>query len=153
MSIVCDLIPEAGGRRHVLELGCGEGLLARAILERFPAYRVHALDGSAAMLERAFASLAEFGDRFTTELAELVAPGWRTPPWPVHAVVSSLALHHLDGAGKARLFADMARCLSPGGVLVIADVVRPAGEAGRKVAERRWEEAVRERALALDGHL
>ncbi|MDQ3696896.1 MAG: class I SAM-dependent methyltransferase [Gemmatimonadota bacterium] len=153
ISMICDLIPNAIGPWHALELGCGEGLLAREILDRFPACHVHALDASPAMLARATATLADYGGRFTAEPADLAVPGWRTPPWPVHAVVSSLALHHLNGAGKARLFSDVARCLSPGGVLIIADVVRPGGEMGRRMAERRWDQAVRERARTLDGNL
>ena len=40
-------------------------------------------------------------------------------------VVSALAIHHLDGAGKADLFARIARVLRPGGRFVLGDVVIP----------------------------
>ena len=40
-------------------------------------------------------------------------------------VVSALAVHHLDGAGKADLFARVAHRLRPGGRFVLGDVVVP----------------------------
>jgi tRNA (cmo5U34)-methyltransferase len=40
-------------------------------------------------------------------------------------VVSALAVHHLDGAGKADLFARVAARLRPGGRFVLGDVVVP----------------------------
>jgi tRNA (cmo5U34)-methyltransferase len=40
-------------------------------------------------------------------------------------VVSALAVHHLDGPAKARLFARAAAALRPRGRFVLADVVVP----------------------------
>jgi tRNA (cmo5U34)-methyltransferase len=40
-------------------------------------------------------------------------------------VVSALAVHHLDGAGNADLFARVADRLRPGGRFVLADLVVP----------------------------
>jgi tRNA (cmo5U34)-methyltransferase len=40
-------------------------------------------------------------------------------------VVSALAVHHIDGAGKADLFARIAARLPPGGRFVLGDVVVP----------------------------
>jgi tRNA (cmo5U34)-methyltransferase len=66
-------------------------------------------------------------------------------------VVSSLAIHHLDGTGKRELFRDVYRMLEPGGAFLIADLVMPASEAGLRLAARSWDEAVRERSLRLLG--
>jgi tRNA (cmo5U34)-methyltransferase len=40
-------------------------------------------------------------------------------------VVSALAVHHLDGPGKALLFGGIADVLRPGGRFVLGDVVIP----------------------------
>jgi tRNA (cmo5U34)-methyltransferase len=39
--------------------------------------------------------------------------------------MSALTVHHLDGEGKAALFARIAAALEPGGAFVLADVVVP----------------------------
>jgi tRNA (cmo5U34)-methyltransferase len=153
IDTLCSLIPPVSGPAHFVELCSGEGLLSGALLDRFPEATVHAFDGSTAMLEAAAANLARHGERFDARLFELTDRSWRSFPWPVHAVVSSLAIHHLDGAGKAELFADMARALAPGGVLLLADLVLPVHAEGRALAGRVWDEAVRRRSLALAGNL
>jgi tRNA (cmo5U34)-methyltransferase len=138
---------------HLVELCCGEGLLSGALLARFPRAVVHGYDGSEAMLAHARAALARFGDRFDTRRFDLHDAGWRRFPWPVHAFVTSLALHHLDGEGKRRLFADLAQALAPGGALVIADLVLPASPEATALAAAAWDDEVRRRSLELSGDL
>jgi len=153
-ATVVGAIAEPEGPAHCIDLCCGEGLLAEALLERFPQATVHGFDGSPAMLEAARNRLARFGERFQTREIDLFDPAWRRElPWPLHAVVSSLALHHLDGAGKARLFRDVHAALAPGGALVVADLIEPADGEARRIAALAWDEAVRQRSLALSGDL
>ena len=47
------------------------------------------------------------------------------PSGPFDAVFSALAVHHLDGPGKADLFVRVRRLLEPGGVFVVGDVIVP----------------------------
>src|SRR5215207_7872160 len=137
-----DLIPAHEQPFNILELCCGEGLLAGALLERFPDCTVYGFDGSPAMLDHARRQLAHYGGRFRTQLFDLADSSWRTQLWPVHAVVSSLTIHHLDGSEKQQLFHDMARLLAPSGVLLIADVIAPASRAGTELAANAWDAAV-----------
>ncbi len=153
IETICGLIPDTPPPSHVVELCCGEGLLSHALLERLANATVHALDGSPKMLARTRTRLAQYGDRFDTTQFDLAATDWRAFPWPLTGVVSSLAIHHLDGPGKQALFADVARALAPGGVFVVADLVEPTSEAARRVAAKAWDDAVRRRALELDGDL
>ena len=55
--------------------------------------------GSPAMLAETARQCAPFGDRLTTRAFDLGSEDWRQLPVKPHAVVSSLAVHHLDGAG------------------------------------------------------
>lgn len=153
IEAMCSLIPSVAGLHHVLDLCCGEGFLSKALLERFPDYRIHGFDGSSKMLERARTALAGYGDRFDAALFDLADSNWRALPWPVHAVVSSLAIHHLDDAQKRQLFKDVFSMLTPGGVLIIADVIQPVGRLSIELAASMWDEAVRERSLRLGGDL
>jgi tRNA (cmo5U34)-methyltransferase len=152
IAAVLDMIPDPGDGLLV-DLCCGEGLLSRALLERFPRARVIAMDLSPAMLEHARAALAAYGERFTARPFDLADRSWRSFPEPVRAFVSSLAVHHLDGAGKRELFLDLAAALAPGGAVVIADLVKPATRASHQLAARAWDDAVRRRSLELAGHL
>jgi len=152
IATVLDLIPEPGDGLLV-DLCCGEGLLSAALLERFPRARVLAMDLSPTMLEKARATCAAHEDRFETRPFDLADRSWRRFPEPVRAFVSSLAIHHLDGAGKRGLFRDLAAALVPGGALVIADLVLPATPASHALAARAWDEAVRRRSLELAGSL
>ncbi len=47
------------------------------------------------------------------------------PEGPFDLVVSALAVHHLEGTGKAGLFQRIASTLDPAGRFVLADVVEP----------------------------
>lgn len=142
--------PEPG---WVIDLGCGEGLLSQAILEKAPAIRVFGLDGSPAMLRRAQQRLAAFGERFEAHRFNLFERDWPVMKEPLRALVSSLAIHHLDGLQKQALFREVFDSLAPGGWFLIADIVEPASPAGWKLAAEAWDEAVRERSLALDNSL
>lgn len=151
LDIVCRLIPPGDEAFHVLELCCGEGLLAEAILERFPNCTLHGYDGSPEMLKQAFSRLDRFGRRFVPGQFDLVAADWRRPAFAVRAVVSMLCIHHLDGQQKKELFRDIGAMLSPSGVFLIADLVEPASSLAKKLAAEDWDEAVKGRAQAQDG--
>jgi len=153
LRIICDLIPPAAGPVLLAELCSGEGLLTRALLERFPEARVLALDGSDAMLASTAAAAGEHAARLTVRRFDLAATDWRPLPEPCRAIVSSLAVHHLDGAEKQQLFADVFASLASGGVFVLADLVAPTREAGVAIAAWTWDETVREQSMVLDGDL
>jgi tRNA (cmo5U34)-methyltransferase len=103
----------------VLDLGTGTGETAARILNSYPEARLTGVDESAAMLCAARAAL---GNAPVLLVARLEDP---LPPGPFDLVVSALAVHHLDGAGKADLFRRVARVLRPGGRFVLGDVVVP----------------------------
>lgn len=152
-KLVAELLGEVPDGAWVVDLCCGEGLLLEAALDRCPGARGLGLDGSATMLDRAAGRLARFGERVELRRFDLasLAPG--DLPKPLAAAVSSLAVHHLEATGKRELFAKLHGALDDAGALVIADLVLPAGPAGRELAAGEWDRAVRDRAIALDGDL
>lgn len=152
IATVLAAVPEPGDGLLV-DLCCGEGLLSRALLERFPRARMLAMDLSPAMLAQASLTCVAWADRFETRAFDLAASSWRRFPEPVRAFVSSLAVHHLDGEGKRQLFRDLAAALAPGGAVVLADLVRPATPAAQALAAQAWDDATRRRSLELAGNL
>lgn len=153
IELLCNLVPPSGGMMQLLELCCGEGLLAEALLERFPQARLTGYDGSPVMLERAARRLERFGERFTARRFDLAQTDWRERTAQYQAVLSSLAIHHLDAAAKQALYGDVWQMLLPGGAFLIADLVLPVGEQAMAVAADQYDQAVRQRALDLEGDL
>lgn len=102
---------------RVLELGVGTGETSRRALDRHPEAELVGIDESADML--AAASLDVAADLRVSRIED------ELPEGNFDLVVSALAVHHLDGAGKADLFARVADRLRPGGRFVLGDVVVP----------------------------
>jgi tRNA (cmo5U34)-methyltransferase len=152
IQMMVDLIPPLDQPGVIVELCCGEGLLAEALLEHYPWATVYGLDGSHEMLKHARQRLARFGERFQGVIFDLADNSWRNFSFAPRAVASSLAIHHLDGTQKEELFRDLYRMLAEGGALIVADIIEPSGEPGRKLAADGWDEAVRQRTLELDGN-
>ncbi len=140
-AAVCDLLADVPVP-HVLDLCCGEGRLSEEYLRRHAAARVTVLDRSAEMLAMTSERLAPFGDRFDLVRADIEDRAWRTGV-TYGGVMTSLAVHHLDGEGKRLLYRDVHAMLAPGGVFVMADLVEPTGVRARALAADHWDASVR----------
>jgi tRNA (cmo5U34)-methyltransferase len=115
-----DAVAEATAGIHterILELGVGTGQTSRRVLDLDPQAELVGIDESARMLAAASADLT--ADLRVSRLEDPLPEG------TFDLVVSALAVHHLDGAGKADLFARVAARLRPGGRFVLGDVVVP----------------------------
>jgi tRNA (cmo5U34)-methyltransferase len=110
--------------KAILDLGTGTGETLARVLPLHPAARVIGVDESKGMLAVARDALADYD--VTLLVADLLDT---LPSGPFDLVVSALAVHHLDGPGKATLFARVADVLRPGGRFVLGDVVLPADTA------------------------
>ncbi len=152
MQMMIDLLKEIPRPTTVLELCCGEGLLAELILKAYPEVNYHGMDGSPLMLEKAAQRLSIFASRVQLSFFELNDRSWRKSDHLLQVVMSSLAIHHLEAVEKKLLFGDVYTLLQAGGVFVIADMVEPVSPSGRRVAADAWDEVVRERSTKLDGN-
>jgi tRNA (cmo5U34)-methyltransferase len=103
---------------RMLDLGIGTGETAARVLAVHPAARLVGIDESAPMLEQA---RRRFPDA-ELRVSRLEDP---LPYGPFDLVISALAVHHLDGPGKADLFRRVASVLGQGGRFVLGDVIVP----------------------------
>ncbi len=138
----------------VVELASGEGVLAQAILERFPRCHYIALDGSATMREQVARKLEQFSNRLEILPFDLAQHEWRNNlPVPLRCVLSSLCVHHLSDEGKRQLFNAMAAQLEPGGALLLADVIEPATQQIANLFARQYDKIVRQQSMIIRGDL
>ncbi len=135
----------------VVELGCGEGFLAYALMNCFPRAEVIALDGSSEMRVQAAKRLKDFGSRVRIERFDLHTTDWLPYLQGADCVISSLVIHHLDGADKQRLFATICDQLSPRGMLLIADLIEPQQPEARELFAATWDRAVKAQAIVKTG--
>jgi tRNA (cmo5U34)-methyltransferase len=105
----------------VLDLGCGDGRLSALVLDAFPGSTALLLDFSPTMLAAA-------RRRFDGHDGVRVVRHDLDDPLPTGerfaAVISSLAIHHVDDDRKRVLFSEIADRLEDGGVFCNLDVVR-----------------------------
>lgn len=132
--------------RRVLDLGSGSGVLAGAILDRFPDAEILLADFSEPMLDAA-------RDRFPSP-HHLRVVDFSTPAWldqvrdlaPFDAVVSGFAIHHQPDASKRRLYAEIFDLLSPGAPFIHIEHVASASP----WIERQFNELLVDRMFAYD---
>ena len=120
---------QAGTR--VLEIGCGTGTLTRMLAERGAI--VTAIDASPAMLGEAQKKIAagDFGERVTLKYLDATQIGDQFPPESFDLIVSSLVFSELPVDEQRFVLEACAHLLAPGGRLLIADEVIPAGPLAR----------------------
>jgi ubiquinone/menaquinone biosynthesis C-methylase UbiE len=143
-EIISMLIPQIAPSTVIVDLCCGEGLLEKEIHKRNHSCEFMLFDGSSVMLEKAKENLFDLTDSVSYQQFDITDNDWRVFPKKPHAIVSSLAIHHLDNDAKVVLFADMYRELEIGGALLIADIIKPANALGIAVAAKGWDDAVYE---------
>jgi tRNA (cmo5U34)-methyltransferase len=128
----------------ILDLGIGTGEAARRLLSVHEGATVVGVDANQAMLDAAAAALAP--ERATLVRRRLEEP---LPPGPFDLVVSVLAIHHLNGPGKADLFARIRDVLAPNGWFVLGDSMRdPHATEHRQSTVQRLSRSLRNNGVA-----
>jgi tRNA (cmo5U34)-methyltransferase len=134
-----------GPVERVLDLGAGTGLMSRAVLSRYPDAEVVLVDGAGEMIARAREQLADAGATFV--VADLREP---LPAGPFDAVVSALAIHHLEHPDNRSLLRRVEAALRPGGVYVNAEHVAGRTPWLESAYRRLWRAACLEAGAAED---
>ena len=120
-DLILQLIPfETNANIKVLDLGAGTGILSALILQAFPQANVTAFDMAGNMLKICQTNLSAFRERLTLQQGNFAEDDFGSG---YDLVVSGLAIHHLDGAGKQQLFHKLFHSMNAGGILLIRDIV------------------------------
>jgi ubiquinone/menaquinone biosynthesis C-methylase UbiE len=104
---------------HVLDVGCGTGMLAIELKSRVGAGKVRGIDASPEMIEVATEKAAKAGFDIDLQVALIETLPFADACFDL--VTSSLMLHHLPGDLKRKGLAQVRRVLKPGGRFMVVD--------------------------------
>lgn len=138
-----------GGKKSVLDLGSGDGVLTHKLLKLDASLAATLVDASEDMLERARERLRGFeGVQYIrASFQELIQGGVTLSRCDL--AVSSMAIHHLTSREKAALFGYVRSLLKGGGWLVVMDTVASRSPAVEGWHLRLWEEWMAEARRGL----
>jgi tRNA (cmo5U34)-methyltransferase len=138
IDMMLRLIAAARGE-HIatfLDLGCGDGVLASAILDEHPQARGLLVDFSEPMLDAARRQLQSKVQRVEFLRADIHQPGWArrvAPHAPLDVIVSGFAIHPLPDSRKRALYGEIFELLAPEGIFINIEHVS---------STTRWTESV-----------
>ena len=120
----------------ILDIGAGTGLLSEHVLQKFPTANLALLDESAEMLAKAQIRLEQYKPKVFVQAMTSALPSEK-----FHAVISSLAIHHLSDKDKKGLFKRVFDILELGGIFINAEQI---------LGETPWQQSLFEETH-LDG--
>jgi tRNA (cmo5U34)-methyltransferase len=118
--------------KSILDLGCGDGILGKYLLTRFPSASGHFLDFSDPMLDAARDNLKSLRTATITK-ADFSTSSWLdciSEYQPIDVVVSGFAIHHQPDERKQRLYSEIFDLLAPSGVFLNLEHVASSSRSG-----------------------
>ena len=144
ISVMLDLLATRSEPvRSFIDLGCGDGVLAAALLERYPESRGVLADFSEPMLEQASVQLKDFTPQLQFMNLDFGDPAWvekmlalRPRPASLYqggqaqddfdAIVSRYSIHHQPDERKRSIYEDIFNLLAPGGWFINIEHILPS---------------------------
>ncbi len=126
-----------------LDLGCGDGILGQAVLDRYPESTGIFVDFSQPMLDAAREKLGEYDGRVTFQQVD-----FGQADWPVEIVdsfdviVSGYSIHHQTDVRKKEIYTEIYDLLRPGGIFINVEHVACRSVLGEQVAEDVFVDAM-----------
>ncbi len=124
--------------RHFMDLGCGDGVLAEAILERFPQAEAVLADFSEPMLEAARKRFAHRNASVRFVSADYSIPAWTQAVdigAPYDAIVSGYSIHHQPDTRKRKVYSEIFGLLSRGGIFINVEHVSSPSDWTKSVTD------------------
>jgi len=122
---------------NIIDLGCGTGYVSMNLKERFPNSKLTCLDFAENMIAQAKIRMKKYKD-VTFYLEDIRKFEFDKK---YDAVVSSLALHHLEtNKDKIKFYKKIFDALEPEGVFYNSDIILGSNEALHRLYLNKWKE-------------
>lgn len=121
--------------KKVMDLGCGDGILGKSILSKYPSVELYCLDFSDAMLEAARKNLGSNASVHFLK-SDFSSPKWQEPLRESDGfdlVVSGFSIHHQPDERKRGLYKEVYDLLNPNGIFLNLEHVSSTTEEVRKI--------------------
>lgn len=131
--------------KNFLDLGCGDGILGRSILAKYPEVQGIFLDFSEPMLEAVKSQLNDSSNRLDFILADFGQSNWNEAIQErssFDVIVSGFAIHHQSDRNKQDIYGKVYELLSPGGIFLNLEHVSSASQWIEKVHDRFFVESL-----------
>lgn len=118
IRIIKSWIPEMN---TFLDLGCGDGVLGRQLLEEWPDANGIFMDFSEPMISSANKKCEPYSERSTIILQDYGKSNWAEiikDSTPLDVVISGYSIHHQEDDKKYRIYKDIFSILKPGGIFL-----------------------------------
>jgi len=139
LAVMHQLLRTGRPIERFLDLGCGDGVLAAAVLQQWPDAEAVLMDFSEPMLE---AARTRFGEGATVLKRDFSASNWAEDFQSFDAVVSGFAIHHQPDDRKQRIYRDIFSLLGPGGWFINIEHTASASPLGNCLWEQQMVDAL-----------
>jgi len=118
--IISDLLPDQDRRYHVLDLGCGNGVLSELVLRKYSKPRIIGFDITGDMLRAYEKKLAAYAGKFELKQGDFssdpVGDGY-------DIILAGLTLHHLKWEQRKAFYKTLFAALNHGGIFISRDII------------------------------
>jgi tRNA (cmo5U34)-methyltransferase len=129
---------------HILDLGCGEGLITKQIYDKSPNNNFYLVDASEEMLNKAKANLSSSNVFFRHQTFDGYSAS-ESDDCKYDLVISANAIHHLDSIQKTALFTRIYKDLKHGGLFLNIDAVHPSSAHSEEIQFEMWRNWMNEK--------
>ncbi len=119
-----------------IDLGCGDGILGRAVRAMYPKSTAYFLDFSQPMIDAALEKAGPADDRLHFLISDYAHPDWTAgvrDAAPFDLIISGFSIHHQPDERKRAIYQEIYALLKPGGLFLNLEHVAPSSP---------WAEAV-----------
>lgn len=128
-----------------LDLGCGNGILGKAIARQYPQTAGTFVDISETMLQAARDGFGTDSDRHQFILEDFGSPDWMQAVKersPFDVIVSGFAIHHQPDKRKQEIYREIYQLLKPGGLFLNLEHVASVSPLGEKAFDRLFVDSL-----------